>query len=412
MAKLVADIGRRVRGGVAGVGRAGARRGSAARPAAPGGSPDRGRGTRLELGQPDVPNPGSQVRTYVARTVREPAMTDVARLAGVSHQTVSRVLNGHPNVREQTRLRVRAAIAELGYRPNRAARVLATGMSQVIGFVARSSTLYGPQATLAALAEAALQQGFAVSVESVRALDRRPVADAIGRLLDQRVAGLVVIAPVESANHALDDLPDDIPLVSVDGDPRRPAGLVTVDQEAGAHAATTHLLQAGHPTVWHVSGPSDWFDAQGRVAGWQRALTEAGAEIPPLMPADWSAASGYRTGRILARMSDVTAVFAANDHLALGILRALSEHGRRVPQDVSVVGFDDVPEAAYFIPPLTTIRPDFAAVATASLDLLLAQIRSGQRLGERRMLTPALISRDSVAPHAPDPRGRRVAKPR
>jgi DNA-binding LacI/PurR family transcriptional regulator len=337
----------------------------------------------------------------VVKPVREPAMTDVAKLAGVSHQTVSRVLNDHPNVREQTRIRVRAAITELRYRPNRAARVLATGTSQVIGFVSRSSTLYGPAATLTALAEAALQHGFTVSVESVRTLDRRPVADAIGRLLDQRVAGLVVIAPVESANDALDDLPDDIPLVSVDGDPRRPTELVTVDQEAGAYAATRHLLDAGHRTVWHVSGPNDWFDSQGRIAGWQRALTEAGAEIPPLMLADWSAASGYRTGQILGRMHDVTAVFAANDHLALGILRALHEGGRRVPEDISVVGFDDVPEAAYFIPPLTTIRPDFDAVATASLDLLLAQIRSGHRLGDRRMLTPTLVSRGSVAPRRP-----------
>jgi DNA-binding LacI/PurR family transcriptional regulator len=336
----------------------------------------------------------------VSKTAREPAMTDVAKLAGVSHQTVSRVLNDHPNVREQTRLRVRAAIAELGYRPNRAARVLATGRSQVIGFVSRFSTLYGPDATLTALAEAALEHGFAVNVESVRTLDRRPVADAIGRLLDQRVAGLVIIAPVESANAALDDLPDDIPLVNVDGDPRRPTGLVTVDQEAGAYAATTHLLQAGHPTVWHVSGPGDWFDSQGRIAGWQRALADAGAEIPPLMAADWSAASGYRTGQILARMNDVTAVFAANDHLALGILRALHEHGRRVPEDISLVGFDDVPEAAYFIPPLTTIRPDFDAVATASFDLLLAQIRGAPSLGARRVLTPTLISRDSVGPYA------------
>src|ERR1700729_2602741 len=133
-----------------------------------------------------------QVGNYVVRSAREPAMTDVAKLAGVSHQTVSRVLNDHPNVREQTRLRVRAAIAELGYRPNRAARVLATGRSQVIGFVSRFSTLYGPDATLTALAEAALQQGFAVSVESVRTLDRRPVADAISRLLDQRVAGVII----------------------------------------------------------------------------------------------------------------------------------------------------------------------------------------------------------------------------
>jgi DNA-binding LacI/PurR family transcriptional regulator len=334
----------------------------------------------------------------VVKPIREAAMTDVAKLAGVSHQTVSRVLNDHPNVREQTRVRVLAAIAELGYRPNRAARMLATGTSKVIGVVSRSSTLYGPASTLAALAESALQHGFTVSVESVRTLDREPIADAIGRLLDQRVAGLVVIAPVESANEALDDLPDDIPLVNIDGDPNRPTELVTVDQEAGAYAATTHLLEAGHRTVWHVSGPADWFDSRGRVAGWQRALTEAGVEIPPLIPADWSAASGYRTGQILARMNEVTAVFAANDHLALGMLRALHERGRKVPEDISVVGFDDVPEAAYFIPPLTTVRPDFDAVGAATLDLLLAQIRTGQRHGERRMLTPNLIRRDSVAP--------------
>ena len=337
----------------------------------------------------------------MVKPIREPSITDVAKLAGVSHQTVSRVLNDHPNVREQTRRRVRAAISELGYRPNRAARMLATGTSHVIGVVSRSSTLYGPAATLSALAPAALQHGFTVSVESVRTLDRRPIADAIGRLLDQRVAGLVVIAPVQSANDALDDLPVDIPLVNIDGDPNRPIGLVTVDQEAGAHAATTHLLEAGHRTVWHVSGPHDWFDSRGRIAGWQRALTEAGAEVPPLIPADWAAASGYRTGQILARMTEVTAVFAANDHLALGILRALHEHGRRVPEDISVVGFDDVPEAAYFIPPLTTIRPDFDAVAAVSLDVLLAQIRDGRRHGDRQMLTPTLISRDSVAPPRP-----------
>ena len=325
-------------------------------------------------------------------------MTDVAALAGVSHQTVSRVLNNHPNVREQTRKRVRAAIAELGYRPNSAARLLATGTSQVIGVVSRSSTLYGPAATLAALAETALQHGFTVNVESVRTLDRRPISDAISRHLDQRVAGLVVIAPVEAASEALDDVPEDMPLVTIDGDPARPGELVTIDQEAGGHAATTHLLDAGHRTVWHVCGPNDWFDSRGRVEGWRRALVEAGAEVPPLMPADWSAASGYHVGQIIARMSDVTAVFAANDHLSLGILRALHERGRRVPQDLSIVGFDDVPEAAYYLPPLTTIRPDFDAAAAASLELLLAQIRSGHRSGERRILPPTLIPRDSVAP--------------
>jgi DNA-binding LacI/PurR family transcriptional regulator len=325
-------------------------------------------------------------------------MTDVAGLAGVSHQTVSRVLNDHPSVREQTRRRVLAAVAELGYRPNHAARVLVTGTSQVIGVVAQSSTLYGPISTLNALAQSALQHGFTVSVHSVRALTPQAISDAIGRHRDQRVAGLVVFAPVESANEALDDIPDDIPLVTIDGDPRHAAGLVMVDQEAGACIATRHLLEAGHQTVWHVSGPDDWFDSQGRVAGWQRALAAAGAETPPVMQADWLPSSGYRAGQILARMSEVTAVFAANDHLAIGILRALHERGKRVPADISVVGFDDLPEAAYLIPPLTTIRPDFDAVAAAGISLLLAQIEGGQRLAERRVVAPALIERASVGP--------------
>ena len=324
-------------------------------------------------------------------------MTDVARLAGVSHQTVSRVLNDNPNVKEQTRLRVRAAIDQLGYRPNRAARTLVTGRSQVIGVLAQSSTLFGPASLLAAFEHAAADSGFAVTVGSVRSLDRRSVAEAANRYLDQRVAGLVIIAPVVSANEALDDLPEDVPLVTIDGDPDRPAALVTVDQELGGYLATRRLLDAGHDTVWHVSGPSDWFDSRGRVLGWRRALEEAGAEVPPPIEADWSAAAGFRAGQMLSRMTEVTAVFAANDHLALGILRALHERGRRVPDEVSVVGFDDVPEAAFYIPPLTTIRPDFSAVAQASLSLLLAQISSGERGQERRTVAPALVDRTSVA---------------
>ncbi|WP_301328774.1 LacI family DNA-binding transcriptional regulator [Goodfellowiella coeruleoviolacea] len=324
-------------------------------------------------------------------------MTDVARLAGVSHQTVSRVLNGHPNVREQTRLRVRAAVEELGYRPNGAARALVTGRTQFIGVVAQSSTLYGPASLLAAFELAAGAAGFLVSVRRVRVLDRASIAAAIEHHRDQRVAGIVVIAPTESASEALAEVPAGVPLVTVDGDPGRATPLVTVDQEAGAFAATAHLLDAGHATVWHVSGPAEWFDAAGRVRGWQRALEAAGREVPPLLAADWSAAEGYRAGQMLARMPEVTAVFAANDHLALGILRALSERGRSVPGDISIVGFDDVPEAAYFIPPLTTIRPDFDAVATETLGLLLAQLAE-EAAEPRRTISPTLVERRSVAP--------------
>src|SRR4051812_43584877 len=325
-------------------------------------------------------------------------MTDVARLAGVSHQTVSRVLNDHPNVREQTRLRVRAAIAELGYRPNRAARALVTGRSQLLGVVAQNSTLYGPASLLAAFEQAAAEAGFAVSVGSVGRLDRESIAGAVERHLDQRVAGLVVIAPVKSADDALEGMPVGVPLVTIDGNPQRSHTLVTVDQAVGARAATEHLLAAGHRTVWHISGPVDWYDAAWRIEGWRGALEDAGAEVPPLVTADWSASSGYDAGRMLARMPEVTAVFAANDHQALGLLRAFSEHGRRVPHDVSVVGFDDVPEAAYFIPPLTTVRPDFDAVAQAGLDLLLAQLADEATPPTRVVIAPTLVERSSVAP--------------
>jgi DNA-binding LacI/PurR family transcriptional regulator len=334
------------------------------------------------------------------RGSRGPAMTDVARLAGVSHQTVSRVLNDHPNVKEQTRLRVRAAIAELGYRPNKAARALVTGRSQLIGIVALNSTLYGPASLLTAFEQAAAEAGFAVSVGSVSRLDRESISGAVERHLDQRVAGLVVIAPVASAGAALDELPVGVPLVTVDGDPDRAHALITVDQVAGARAATQHLLDAGHRTVWHIAGPAEWYDAAGRIEGWRQTLVAAGAEVPPLLPADWTAAAGYAAGQMVARMPEVTAVFAANDHLALGLLRALHERGRRVPHDLSVVGFDDVPEAAYFIPPLTTVRPDFDAVALAGLDLLLAQMTDEEPVPGRIVIAPTLVTRESVGPPA------------
>jgi DNA-binding LacI/PurR family transcriptional regulator len=330
-------------------------------------------------------------------SAREPAMVDVARLAGVSHQTVSRVLNNHPNVRQDTARRVRAAIAELNYRPNRAARALVTGRSQLLGVVALNTSLFGPASLLTAFEGAAAAAGFAVSVGNVANLDRASISAVVERHLDQRVAGIVVIAPVASAADALDHLTTDVPFVTIDGDPERNRAGVTVNQALGAHLATRYLLERGHSTVWHVTGPLEWFDAALRVRGWEQTLRDAGAEVPPVLPADWSAASGYRVGQTIARIPEVTAVFAANDHLALGILRALHEHGKRVPEDLSLVGFDDVPEAGYFIPPLTTVRPDFHAVAQHALELLLAQIEAGVPSTAQMMLPPTLIERRSVS---------------
>lgn len=323
-------------------------------------------------------------------------MTDVARLAGVSHQTVSRVINNYPGVKPLTRARVHAAIDELGYRRNSAARALVTGRTHTLGVVSLNSTLYGPASTLYGIERAARESQYSVSVASLPSTDRASVEEAIGRLVDQGVEGVVVIVPLVSVVDSLAGLSMDLPVVAVEGDSEAEVDVVTVDQAAGARSATEHLLACGHETVWHVAGPANWIEAQQRIAGWRATLDDAGVEVPPPLTGDWSPQSGYEAGRLLARMPEVKAIFAGNDSMALGILRALHEHGRDVPGDVSVVGFDAIPESAYFSPPLTTIQQDFGEVGRRSLALLLDQIESGARASQRLVVGTHLLLRQST----------------
>lgn len=323
-------------------------------------------------------------------------MTDVATAAGVSHMTVSRVLNGSARVSPDTRARVETALRQLGYRPNLAARALATGRSGQLSVIFFDTTLYGPASALFAIEQAARREEYSVSIVSLRQLDPDSMADAVARLRAQAVDGTIIVAPHASAGAALRQVPADLPAVVVGGAATDGLPLVAFDQEAGAEAATTHLLGLGHRTVWHVAGPGDWVDARGRVKGWRRTLQRAGAPTPAPLAGDWSARSGYDAGRVLAANPEVTAIFVANDHMALGVLRALSEAGRRVPQDVSVVGFDDVPESPYFPPALTTVRQDFELVGARSVALLLDRI-AGQPTPPKTALAPELIIRDSTA---------------
>jgi DNA-binding LacI/PurR family transcriptional regulator len=196
-----------------------------------------------------------------------------------------------------------------------------------------------------------------------------------------------------------------MPVVVVEGDPRGHLAAVNADQEVGARTATAYLLSAGHHSVFHVSGPPEWHESNARLAGWRSTLQEAGAEVVPVLSGDWTARSGYEAGRVLARIPEATAIFAANDQMALGVLRALHEHGRRVPEDVSVVGFDDIPEAAYFTPPLTTVHQDFDQVGRSSLKLLLDQMSSGARSGEQVVVPSELVVRQSTLSPLPGPEG-------
>jgi DNA-binding LacI/PurR family transcriptional regulator len=324
-------------------------------------------------------------------------MVDVARLAGVSHQTVSRVLNGHPNVSPRTRAGVLAAIRDLGYRPNAAARTLVTGRTDALGVISFDNTLYGPSSMLYGL-ERAAHPDYSVAIASLATFDRRSLHEAVDRFLGRGVEGIIVIAPQTSAVEALTGLAAGIPLVAVKCGAHSALPSVAIDNAAGAAQATQYLLDLGHETVHQLGGPLTWLDAQERVDGWQQTLCAAGAQVPEVICGDWSARSGYEAGLRLAALPEVTAVLCGNDQMALGLLRALAEHGRRVPADVSVVGFDDIPEAAFFLPPLTTVRQDFGELGRRALRLLLDRIAGTERVTSSLPIAPDLVVRASAAP--------------
>jgi DNA-binding LacI/PurR family transcriptional regulator len=337
-------------------------------------------------------------------------MADVAQLAGVSHQTVSRVLSNHPHVRETTKAEVLRAIGELGYRRNSSARALVTRRTLTLGVVACNPTLFGPASTLFGLEEAARDEGYLVSAVTLRRYSRRALEEAIDHLSDWGVEGIVVIVPHRAAVDALAELRLPFPVVTVEGGHSLPIPGVSVDQELGARMVTGHLLNAGHDTVWHVAGPPDWLESQARITGWRATLEEAGIDVPPPLVGDWTPLSGYRAGQELAgRVATgaarrgspaVSAVFVANDQMALGVMRAFREAGLSVPGHVAIAGFDDIPEAEFFAPPLTTVRQDFAAVGQASIRLLVSRLESGCTLGgdERVLIEPRLIVRSSTTP--------------
>jgi DNA-binding LacI/PurR family transcriptional regulator len=325
-------------------------------------------------------------------------MSDVGRLAGVSHQTVSRVINGSPHVRPETRDKVLAAMQELGYRPNPVARALVTGRSKTLGVVSFDTTLYGPASTLFGIERAAHESGYFIIVASLEELSRSSVVDAVERLRRQGVEGILVIAPHAEATDALLHAPTDVPLVAAEAGPEHGVPVVGVDQLAGAAAATQHLLDLGHETVWHVTGPPNFIESQQRRGGWRATLEAAGAETPEPLVGDWSPRTGYELGRRLSTEPSVTAVFVANDQMALGVLRALHEAGRDVPGQVSVVGFDDIPEAAYFQPPLTTVRQDFIEVGRRSLQQVLFTIETGSKGTSGSLVPPDLVVRGSTGP--------------
>lgn len=330
-------------------------------------------------------------------STRAIGVRDVAALAGVSRQTVSRVLNDHPEVAEQTRDRVLQAMDALGYRMNNAARALGTRRSRTLGVLASDSQLFGPSRSIAAIEAAAREAGYWVSAAYAESGDADAVTAAAEHLVAQGVEGIVVVAPHARTLRAVEELSIGIRILTLHAAGRGTRGL-SVDQAAGARLAVAALADAGHTRIVHLAGPADWLEAESRAEGYAAELADRRLQPLPAIEGDWSASSGYRAlPAVLA--SGATAVFAANDQMALGLLTALHEHEVAVPERISVVGFDDVPDAAFYWPPLTTVRQDFAELARRAVAALIGETDAAA--SALAPVAPQLISRASVA--APPP---------
>ncbi|MEZ2372639.1 LacI family DNA-binding transcriptional regulator [Arthrobacter sp. RCC_34] len=318
---------------------------------------------------------------------RAPGMVDVAALAGVSAQTVSRVLRGQTNVQDSTRDKVLAAVEQLGYRRNNAARALSSGRSRAFGIVQLQTGYYSRTAIISGVEAAAREAGYSLSAATSPSLDPAAIEEAMSVLADQGVEGIILALPLIHATRGIEELTRAIPTVSIDGSRTSATEVVAVDQTHAAQLATRHLLDLGHRSVWHVSGPPEWHDAASRSAGWRQTLESAGIVPPEELVGDWSPESGHRLGLELGRRPEVTAVFVSSDEMAFGVIRALHELGRSVPEDISVVSVDNIPLAEYCSPPLTTVAQPFEEMARVAVDHLL-----------RHISDPATLTVDSIEP--------------
>lgn len=328
--------------------------------------------------------------------VRAPNIRDVAKVAGVSYQTVSRVLNDSPSIRQATRAKVLEAIDELGYRPNQAARALVTSRSRTIGVLSAMTAHYGPTTAINAIEVAAREAGYRLTITNSQSSEYASIKSSLDHLLSQSIEALVVIAPQVRIYEAIQDLSISVPFVAIESTGRDIGHSLSVDQVAGARLATRHLIELGHSEILHISGPQDWIEAEARMQGYLLELSDAELRTRAPILGDWSASFGYYAGLELLRFLDFTAVFAGNDQMALGLLHACRDMGISVPGDLSIVGFDDIPEAAHFAPPLTTVRQNFAEMGRRAIGILLGELR-GETAIDHAMISPELVVRESTA---------------
>jgi len=337
---------------------------------------------------------------------KQVTIIQVAQEAGVSPQTVSRVINDHPDVAQETRQRVQRVIDRLNYRPNVLARSLIYRRSYTIGVVAMASSYYGPSTTLVGIELMIRKLGYSLLLDFMHHPERDDVERIINRLLSHQVDGIIWAIPEIGINRAWMHsknarLP--IPVICLSTQPGGQLPVVSIDNQSGGRLATDHLLRQGYNRIGIITGPMDWWESRQRLAGWQEALEQAGrpAASRQLVEGDWTAASGEAAiHKLWEQFPEMEAVFASNDQMALGVLQAAHRSGRRVPGDLAVVGFDNIPESKYFWPALTTVDQPLIDLGGRAVEMLTLEVEaehadSHSVRAETSLLQPRLVVRDS-----------------
>jgi len=338
---------------------------------------------------------------------RQVTISQVAKEAGVSSQTVSRVVNNRQEITPETRQHVQDVIKRLGYQPNAIARSLSQRRSHTLGVVTSGLEYYGPSHILVGVEQGANRAGLSIFLNLLHQPESENIGPIVNGLMSRQVEGIIWAAPEIGNNRSWfrEAIPQlSIPVIFLSTQPRDDLHVVEIDNRKGAYLATEHLLERGYRKVGLITGPLTWWAASERRRGWEEALTAAGIAFSDsqVVEGNWSAESGERgLYGLLEKSPDIQAVFACNDQMALGLMRAARSLGKRIPEDLAVVGFDDIPESAFYHPPLTTIRQGLYELGQAAVQTFV-RIREAEQKGEpipsaqTVWLQPQLVVREST----------------
>jgi len=341
------------------------------------------------------------------KNYRQVTISQVAKEAGVSSQTVSRVINNRQEITPETRQHVQDVIKRLGYQPNAIARSLSQRRSHTLGVVASGLEYYGPSHILIGVEQGANQQGFSILLNLLHQPESLNIGQIVNGLISRQVEGIIWAVPEIGNNRswfreARTQLA--IPVIFLSTQPRGDLNVVEIDNRNGGYLATKHLLERGYRRIGLIAGPLTWWAASERRRGWQDALAAAGIPFSDsqIVEGNWSAESGERgLHELLQKLPDIQAIFACNDQMALGSMRAARKLGKRIPEDLAIVGFDDIPESAFYSPSLTTIRQDLYQLGHVAVQTFM-RIREAEQSGEFIIpaetvwLQPQLVVREST----------------